>query len=99
MGILPYYIFVESGISQTQRRKQTKIFRPHVAGDRLEATFFPKGDTFFEASVTVRVEFTAAAELRYESEPNNVLCETANTVDLPTTRAGHPTLASRERAF
>jgi hypothetical protein len=43
MGILPYCIFVKFGICQTQLGKQTKFFRPQIAGGRLGQTPFPMG--------------------------------------------------------
>jgi hypothetical protein len=44
--MMPYCAFVESRIYETHRGEQTKFFGHQVAGGRLNATSFPKGNTF-----------------------------------------------------
>jgi hypothetical protein len=48
---MSYCAFAESQTSATHHGEQTKFFGNQVAGDNLEGTTFPKGDTLFEMSV------------------------------------------------
>jgi hypothetical protein len=60
--MLPYRAFVEFGISQTQPGKQTKIFRPQVAGDRLGWIHFPKAVTLFVLLYSIVAKYDNVAK-------------------------------------